>query len=107
MAVDIVVNAKTQRPSVCNAAETVLVHEAVAAELLPRLAGGLGGVELVCDPAAVAVLGADRVAAAGEDDWAQEFLALKLAVGVVPSLDAAVGHIARHGTRHRAAMRTR
>jgi glutamate-5-semialdehyde dehydrogenase len=107
MAVDIVVNAKTQRPSVCNAAETVLVHEAVAAELLPRLAEGLDGVELVGDPAAVAVLGADRVAAAGEDDWAQEFLALKLAVGVVPSLDAAVDHIARYGTGHSEAIVTR
>jgi len=107
MAVDIVVNAKTQRPSVCNAAETVLVHEAVAAELLPRLAEGLDGVELVGDPAAVAVLGADRVAAAGEDDWAQEFLALKLAVGVVPSLDAAVDHIARYGSGHSEAIVTR
>src|SRR4029450_3980321 len=57
--------------------------------------------------AAVAVLGADRVAAAGEDDWAQEFLALKLAVGVVPSLDAAVDHIARYGTGHSEAIVTR
>jgi glutamate-5-semialdehyde dehydrogenase len=107
MAVDIVVNAKTQRPSVCNAAETVLVHEAVAAQLLPRLASGLDGVELVGDPAAVAVLGADRVSAAGEDDWAQEFLALKLAIGVVPSLDAAVDHIARYGSGHSEAIVTR
>ena len=106
MAADIVVNAKTQRPSVCNAAETLLVHEAVAGEFLPRVAGGLVGVELVGDPATVAVLGADRVGAAGEDDWATEFLALKLAVRVVPSLDAAVDHIARYGSGHSEAIVT-
>ena len=107
MAVDIVVNAKTQRPSVCNAAETLLVHEAVAAEFLPRAAAGLEGVTLVGDPASVAVLGADRVGQAGEDDWAQEFLALKMAVRVVPSLDAAVDHIARYGSGHSEAIVTR
>ena len=106
MAADIVVNAKTQRPSVCNAAETLLVHEAVAGSFLPLVAARLEGVELVGDAAAQAVLGSDRVALAGEDDWAQEFLALKLAVGVVPSLDAAVDHIARYGTGHSEAIVT-
>jgi glutamate-5-semialdehyde dehydrogenase len=107
MAVDIAVNAKTQRPSVCNAAETLLVHEDVAADFLPRVAPGLEGVELVGDEAVRAVLGADRVGEATEDDWAQEFLDLKLAVRVVPSLDAAVDHIARYGSGHSEAIVTR
>ncbi|HEX6424160.1 MAG TPA: glutamate-5-semialdehyde dehydrogenase [Acidimicrobiales bacterium] len=107
MAVDIAVNAKTQRPSVCNAAETLLVHEDVAADFLPRVAPGLEGVELVGDDTVRAVLGADRVGEATEDDWAQEFLDLKLAVRVVPSLDAAVDHIARYGSGHSEAIVTR
>jgi glutamate-5-semialdehyde dehydrogenase len=107
MAVDIVVNAKTQRPSVCNAAETLLVHEAVAGEFLPRVAEALDGVTLVGDAATRAVLGADRVGEAGEDDWANEFLALELAVGVVPSLDAAIDHITRYGSGHSEAIVTR
>jgi glutamate-5-semialdehyde dehydrogenase len=107
MATDIVVNAKTQRPSVCNAAETLLVHEAVAEALLPSLAERLDGVELVGDDVARALLGADRVAEATEDDWANEFLALKLAVRVVPSLDAAVEHVARYGSGHSEAIVTR
>jgi glutamate-5-semialdehyde dehydrogenase len=107
MAADIVVNAKCQRPSVCNAAETLLVHEGVAGEFLPLVAARLEGVELVGDEAVRAVLGADRVGEAGEDDWANEFLALKLAVGVVPSLDAAVDHIARYGSGHSEAIVTR
>jgi glutamate-5-semialdehyde dehydrogenase len=107
MAAGIVVNAKTQRPSVCNAAETVLVHEAVAGEFLPAVAARLEGVELVGDDAARAVLGADRVGVAGEDDWANEFLALKLAVRVVPSLGAAVEHISRYGSGHSEAIVTR
>jgi glutamate-5-semialdehyde dehydrogenase len=106
MAADIVVNAKTQRPSVCNAAETVLVHEAVAPALLPALAERLDGVALVGDEAARDLIGADRVAAATEDDWANEFLALELAVRVVPSLDAAVDHITRYGTGHSEAIVT-
>ena len=107
MAAGIVVNAKTQRPSVCNAAETVLVHEAVAAEFLPAVEARLEGVELVGDDAARAVLGDDRVGLAGEDDWANEFLALKLAVRVVPSLGAAVEHITRYGSGHSEAIVTR
>ncbi len=107
VAADIVVNAKTQRPSVCNAAETLLVHQDVAGEFLPLVAARLDGVELVGDAATRAALGADRVAPATDDDWAHEFLALKLAVGVVPSIDAAVDHIARYGSGHSEAIVTR
>ena len=106
MAADIAVNAKTQRPSVCNAAETLLVHESVAAAFLPRVAARLDGVELVGDARARDIIGADRVAEATDDDWANEFLALRLAVSVVPSLDAAIGHIARYGTGHSEAIVT-
>jgi glutamate-5-semialdehyde dehydrogenase len=106
MAADIVTNAKTQRPSVCNAAESLLVHESVAAEFLPLVAGRLKGVELVGDDAVRSSLGADRVAAAGEDDWAHEFLDLKLAVRVVPSIDDAIAHIARYGSGHSEAIVT-
>jgi glutamate-5-semialdehyde dehydrogenase len=106
MAADIAVNAKTQRPSVCNAAETLLVHESVAAAFLPRLAARLDGVELVGDARARDIIGADRVGEASDDDWADEFLGLKLAVSVVPSLDAAIDHIARYGTGHSEAIVT-
>jgi glutamate-5-semialdehyde dehydrogenase len=107
MAADIVVNAKTQRPSVCNAAETLLVHEAVAAQFLPLVAPRLDGVDLVGDESVRATLGAERVGEASEDDWAREFLALKLAVRVVPTIDAAVDHIARYGSGHSEAIVTR
>jgi glutamate-5-semialdehyde dehydrogenase len=108
MAAEIAVNAKVQRPSVCNAAETLLVHEAVAAEFLPAVADRLAaaGVTLVGDARSREVLGPDRVEEAGEDDWGNEFLSLKLAVGVVPSLDAAIDHIARYGTGHSEAIVT-
>jgi glutamate-5-semialdehyde dehydrogenase len=109
LAADIAVNAKVQRPSVCNAAETLLVHEAVAAELLPMVGPRLLGhdVELVGDDATRALLGPERVGEATEDDWAQEFLALRMAVRVVPSIDAAIDHIARYGTSHSEAIVTR
>jgi glutamate-5-semialdehyde dehydrogenase len=106
-ALDIVVNAKTQRPSVCNAAESLVVHEAVADEFLPRVCDALveQGVELVGDAGA-----RRRVAAMGEatdDDFAREFLALKLSVAVVPSLDAAIDHVNRFGSGHTEAILTR
>jgi glutamate-5-semialdehyde dehydrogenase len=106
MAIPIVVNAKTQRPSVCNAAESLLVHEAVAGAFLARLAPQLDGVELVGDDATRAILGADRVGAATDDDYGAEFLALKLSVRVVPSLDVAIEHIARFGSGHSEAIVT-
>jgi glutamate-5-semialdehyde dehydrogenase len=102
----IVENAKTQRPSVCNAAESLLVHEAVAREVLERVEPLLSGVELVGDDATRAILGADRVAEATDDDYATEFLDLKLAVRVVPSLDAAIEHVNRFGSGHSEAIVT-
>jgi glutamate-5-semialdehyde dehydrogenase len=106
VAADIVVNAKTQRPSVCNAAETLLVHETVAAEFLPAVAARLDAVRLVGDGSTIALLGADRVGEASDEDWAREFLDLQLAVRVVPSLGAAIDHIARYGSGHSEAIVT-
>jgi glutamate-5-semialdehyde dehydrogenase len=104
MAEAIVVNAKTQRPSVCNAAESLVVHEAVAERFLPRVAAALSGVELVGDEAARALV--PTMAAATDDDWATEFLDLKLAVRVVADLDGAIEHVNRHGSGHSEAIVT-
>ena len=91
MAARIATNAKTQRPSVCNAAETLLVHRAVAEEFLAGITGVLPGVELVADPGALALIpGAAGAVAAVEDDWSTEFLDLKMAVRVVDDLDEAI-----------------
>ena len=105
MAVAIVVDAKTTRPSVCNAAETLLVHEAVAAEFLPRVEKALEGVRLHADARAAGLL-TDSVPA-GDGDWAAEYLSLDLAVGVVDSLEAATDHIRRWGSGHTEAIVTR
>jgi glutamate-5-semialdehyde dehydrogenase len=108
MARRIAVNAKVQRPGVCNAAETLLVDGSVAAEFLPGALAELceAGVELVGDERARAAAGGAEVGAASEDDWGREFLDLKLAVGVVDSLDEAIEHINRYGTRHSEAIVT-
>ena len=106
-ALEIVVNAKTQRPSVCNAAESLVVHEAVAAGFLPRVAAALDGVELVGDDRSRALLAGDRVGAATDEDFATEFLDLKLSIAVVPSLDAAIDHVNRYGSGHTEAICTR
>jgi glutamate-5-semialdehyde dehydrogenase len=105
----IAVNAKVQRPGVCNAAETLLVDAAVAEEFLPAVLAELrdAGVELVGDERARAAAGDVEVGAAAEQDWATEFLDLKLAVGVVDSLEDAVEHVNRYGTRHSEAIVTR
>jgi glutamate-5-semialdehyde dehydrogenase len=103
-ALSILVNAKTQRPSVCNAAESLLVHEAVAAEFLPRARDALTGVELVGDDPTRRIL--PDVAPASEEDFAREFLDLKMSVAVVPSLDAAIDHIRRYGSGHTEAIVT-
>ncbi|HEY1733630.1 MAG TPA: glutamate-5-semialdehyde dehydrogenase, partial [Acidimicrobiales bacterium] len=109
MAERIVANAKTQRPGVCNAAETLLVHSDVAAGFLPHVLHALhdAGVTLHGD-ARVRELVADLpVRAATEEDWDTEYLALTLAVAVVDSLEAAIEHISAHGTGHSEAIVTR
>ena len=104
-ALAIIVNAKTQRPSVCNAAESLLVHESVASVFLPRAAAALDGVELVGDERARSWV--PSMGEATEEDFGREFLDLKLSVAVVPSLEAAIGHINRYGTGHTEAICTR
>jgi glutamate-5-semialdehyde dehydrogenase len=105
MAAAIAVNAKAQRPSVCNAAETLLVHSAVADEFLPKIDAAMtqAGVELVGDDRSQALTSAGP---ASDDDWDTEFLDLRLAVRVVDGLDQALEHIARHGTQHTEAIIT-
>ena len=107
-AVEIVYNAKTSRPSVCNAAETVLVHRAVAAEFLPRMKSRLDEKHVVLHacPEARAILGAGALPAT-EDDWGREYLGYELAVRVVPDLDAALEHIAAYSSGHSEAILTK
>ena len=105
MAAAIVANAKMQRPSVCNAAESLLVHEAVADAFLPQVVSVLDGVELVGDERARRVV--TELGAASEEDWATEFLDLKLAVRVVGSLDEAIAHVQRYSSGHSEAIVTR
>jgi glutamate-5-semialdehyde dehydrogenase len=106
MAERIVVNAKVQRPSVCNAAESLVVHAAVAGEFLPRIARRLmdAGVELVGDEAARELVPA--IGSAGDDDFGREYLDLKMSVAVAQDLDAAIAHIARYGSGHSEAIVT-
>jgi len=104
MALAIVTNAKTTRPGVCNAAETVLVHEAIAPMFLPALADMVPNVELRGDAATQALVSTARPAS--EDDYAREFLALILAAKVVGSVDEAMDHVARYGTGHSEAIVT-
>jgi len=104
MALAIVVNAKTQRPGVCNAAESLLVHDAVAAEFLPRAERALAGVELRGDDRARVVLPA--IGPATDEDFATEFLGPVLSVAVVADLDGAIDHIARYGSGHSEAIVT-
>ncbi len=105
-AVDIIENAKVQRPSVCNALDTMLVHAAVAERFLPRVADRLAesGVELRADPASFGLLEANGsgidLFPAGPDDFDQEWLSLVLGVKVVDDLDDAMAHIREHSTEH-------
>jgi glutamate-5-semialdehyde dehydrogenase len=107
----IVLNAKTQRPGVCNAAETLLVHADVAPVFLPRVLRALreSGVELRVDGRTQALAGEALASALGDatdEDWDTEFLALILAVGVVDSLEAAIDHVNAHGSGHSEAIVT-
>jgi glutamate-5-semialdehyde dehydrogenase len=107
MALPIVVNAKCQRPGVCNAAESLLVDDAVADAMLPPILRALSdaGVALCGDPRAVA-LGDGSVSEATDEDWATEYLDLKMSVKVVSGLDEAIEHINTYGTKHSEAIVT-
>ncbi len=106
MAGRIVMNAKTSRPSVCNAMESLVVHADVAAEFLPRVAADLqrAGVELVGDERAVELV--STMGRATEEDFAQEFLALKCSVAIVDDLAAAIAHVQRFSSGHSEAIIT-
>jgi len=103
MAVDITVNAKTQRIGVCNAAESLVVHHAIAAEFLPMAARALSDVELVGDERARAFV---AMGEATDDDFATEYLAMKMSVKVVDDLDAAIAHVNETSTGHSEAIIT-
>jgi glutamate-5-semialdehyde dehydrogenase len=122
----IVLNAKTQRPGVCNAAETLLIHREIAGELVPRVVASLtaAGVLVRGDERTLALATAGDASASAlssegrlssgamlepvtEEDWAREYLAPIIAVGVVDSLEEAIEHVARHGSGHSEAIVTR
>ena len=110
-AVDIVYNAKVQRPTVCNALDTILVHTDMAERFLPIVAQELAkaGVEMHCDEHSLAILKpipSLKLVPANDDDWGKEFLALIAAIKVVDSLDEALEHIERYGSGHSEAIIT-
>lgn len=111
-ALPVIYNAKTQRPSVCNALDTLLVHEKIAASFLPRVVDRLadGGVVFKAEPRALAALGGhggERVSPAGPEDFDIEWLGLTLGLKVVDSLDEAIEHIHQHSTQHSDGILTR
>ena len=111
MAERIVINAKTQRPGVCNAAETLLVHADAATEFVPRIASALSaqGVLLRADPAALelaAPVAGALAEPASEEDFATEYLGPTLAVGIVDSVEEAIEHVGRYGSGHSEAIVT-
>jgi glutamate-5-semialdehyde dehydrogenase len=107
MAVNIVINAKCQRPGVCNAMETLLVHKAIATSFFPLAIAELRerGVELRASESAFEFI--PGAVAAQEDDWYREYLDLILAVKVVEDLEEAIAHINKYGSRHSEAIVTR
>jgi glutamate-5-semialdehyde dehydrogenase len=108
MAVKIIVNSKTQKPGVCNALETVLVHQDIASAFYPKLAAALreAHVEMRGDAASLAHLGSDAKPAT-EEDWSTEYLDLILSIKTVTSLDEAITHINRYGSHHTDSIVTR
>jgi glutamate-5-semialdehyde dehydrogenase len=109
MADRIVINAKTQRPSVCNAGEKLLVHERVAAEYIPRIVKKLidAGVEIRGDGKARSLAPQFTIKPAAEPDWYEEYLRLCIAIAVVPNVDEAIVHINRYSTKHSDSIITR
>lgn len=109
MADPIVINAKTQRPSVCNAAEKLLVHERIAAEYVPRIVKKLiaAGVEVRGDGKARNLAHGLNVGSATEQDWYEEYLRLCMAIRVVANVEEAISHINRYSTKHSDSILTR
>ena len=109
MADAIVINAKTQRPSVCNAAEKLLVHERIAAEYVPRITKKLieAGVEVRGDGKSRSLAAGLKIESAAEQDWYEEYLRLCIAVRVVASVDDAIAHINHYSTKHSDSIVTR
>jgi glutamate-5-semialdehyde dehydrogenase len=109
MADQIVINAKTQRPSVCNAAEKLLVHERIAAEYVPRIVKKLidAGVEVRGDEKSRSLAAGLNIGPAAEQDWYEEYLRLCIGVRVVASVEEAIAHINRYSTKHSDSIVTR
>jgi glutamate-5-semialdehyde dehydrogenase len=109
MADQIVINAKTERPSVCNAAEKLLVHERIAAEYIPRIVKKLidAGVEVRGDEKSRSLAAGLNIELAVEQDWYEEYLRLCIGVRVVASVDEAIAHINRYSTKHSDSIVTR
>jgi glutamate-5-semialdehyde dehydrogenase len=105
MALSLLVNGKTQRPSVCNATESLVVHREVAEAFIPAAAEALSNVRLVGDESARAIVA--EIEPATEEDWGKEYLDLVLSVRVVDDLDGAIAHIRRYGSGHTEAIVTR
>jgi glutamate-5-semialdehyde dehydrogenase len=111
MALRVTDNAKTQKVSPCNAAESLLVHRDIAAQFLPKIGAVFAakGVEMRCDRAAgelLAVVPGAKVVEASEEDWATEYLAPIISIKIVASLDEAIDHIERYGSHHTDAILT-
>ncbi|MFL2985924.1 MAG: glutamate-5-semialdehyde dehydrogenase [Candidatus Poriferisodalaceae bacterium] len=104
LATNVVVNAKMQRPSVCNAAESLVIHSDVADQFVPEITRALDGVELVGDERAQAM--APSITPATEDDWSTEYLDLKMSVRVVDDLEQAIQHVNAYSTGHSEAIIT-
>ena len=100
LAIPIIVNSKAQRPSVCNSLETLLVHEQLAAELLPKLAKALAESSVLVHACEQSIALMPGSIPATEQDWATEYLGLELSVRVVKSLDQAIAHISKYSTKH-------
>jgi glutamate-5-semialdehyde dehydrogenase len=110
IALPILINSKTHRPSVCNAAETLLVHNKVAAEFMPIALKSLkeAGVILHCDAKTLEIANANKIEAtlATDENWCTEYGVLEINVGIVNSVDEAIDHIAKFGTKHTEAIVT-
>ena len=108
MALPIIINSKVQRPSVCNAAETLLVHKNIAQEFLPIAMAALNeaGVVLHCDAGSLALANSIAASLATEENWSTEYGSLEMNVAIVDSVDAASDHIAKYGTQHTEAIVT-